>query len=77
MFVQCKFIRNIFSLLPLIRHIFCICFAIFRLWSEIYVAVFRHAKVKIVVPVFNSASCHEDIWGSEGIAPHILNLGSI
>jgi hypothetical protein len=25
-------------------------------------------------PVLNEASCHGDVWGSGGIAPHILNL---
>jgi hypothetical protein len=29
-----------------------------------------------VVPVLNEGPCHENIWGSEGIAPHILILGS-
>jgi hypothetical protein len=29
-----------------------------------------------VVPVLNKVPFHEDIWGSGGIAPCILNLGT-
>jgi hypothetical protein len=34
---------------------------------------FGEGKSK-VVPMFNSSSCHEHIWGSVGIAPCILKL---
>jgi len=27
-------------------------------------------------PVLNQASCHEDLWGSGGTVPWILNLGT-
>jgi len=27
-------------------------------------------------PVLNKTQCHEDAWGSGGIAPYILNLGT-
>jgi hypothetical protein len=36
-------------------------------------------KVKVkgeVVPVLNQAPRHEDVLGSEGIDPHILELGT-
>jgi hypothetical protein len=36
----------------------------------------RLQSVKHKVPLLNSESCHEDIWGNGGIAPHILNLGT-
>jgi len=29
-----------------------------------------------VVPVLNEAPCREDVWGSRGIAPRILNLST-
>jgi len=27
-------------------------------------------------PVLHEALCHEDVWGSEGVAPRILNLST-
>jgi hypothetical protein len=30
---------------------------------------------KVEVPVLNQAPCHEDIWGSADVAPHIFKLG--
>jgi len=47
----------------------------------------RKAKVKLslslvryhammMYPLLNKATCHEDLRGSGGIAPHILNLGN-
>jgi hypothetical protein len=29
-----------------------------------------------VVPMLKELPCHEDVWGSGGIAPRILNLGT-
>jgi hypothetical protein len=39
----------------------------------------KTVKVKVkgkFVPVLNQAPRHEDVWGSGGIAPCILNLGT-
>jgi len=37
--------------------------------------VLRPGKGK-VVSVLNCVPCHEDVWGSGGMAPRILNLGT-
>jgi hypothetical protein len=37
--------------------------------------IFKKIKYK-VVPVLNKAPCHEEILGSGGITPSILNLGT-
>jgi len=33
-------------------------------------------RPKTFLPVLNKAPCHEDVWGSGGIAPYILHLST-
>jgi len=37
---------------------------------------FKHYLKGKVFPVLNHVPCHEDVWGSGGIAPHIFNLST-
>jgi len=48
----------------------------FMLISSKSVHLDRQTLKAKVVPVFNYELHHEDVWGSGGIAPRVLNLGT-